>query len=762
MNNNNFLFVIIIIIIFIFNFIFKIHVLCFDNNFNLKFKIFEIINNDSYELFDELINVTKEFIIDVYNNNLSKVCLDFIENNKESENIIQNIIRFSDFDIFADYNYEYECSLLKNFDYFLIKFQFENENNYNNNINNNEINEISEIVNFFNNYNIYFSSGICIPKNCKNYFSLNFNINNKKLQKYLDKNNIIKFHFISNEIFDFNTKNKKIFKIILIIIFIYIIIELIFSLIFYKMSRTYKEIEIEKIEENNNSKSSIFIDQNYSNTILNKNKKNKSFKFFESTSLITNFNLISKNNSNLYNNENLEIYFMIKTFVLFLCVFNQNFIILLNNPSKDIFDYNFFKQFFFVLIRYSTFSYNFFIALDGFIIIFKYMNYYKKHYYEKSEKLIKIYFNFLLFSFPKILMFFFNFFIIHFFLPNFIHFFKDFLSINQKNIIENIIEPKKCELNIIKYFFIPFYLQYSDYNSKNKNNLNKCYKQIYFYFNEFYIFILTLLIYTLCLKIKSRIFENLILIILILLIFLKYFSFKNFGYNLLKNDYFFIDINYLMGENLTLKFPHLFFNNYFIGSFFGLIYFYYIDGYNIKKNNNEDYFPFKISFEIMKFIIQIINKIKYILIIIIFLLQILLSLNFYFILNFNSNNNENIFISKINDFNKINYVYEKEIMLILFGFQICLILLCGRESVFKKISNSNFFNLINKIDFNFFCSMDIFIYIFLIIFKSQENLSFINLIFISFGQFIFFVVFSCLITVFFEVPLKQIINKIKI
>ena len=138
------------------------------------------------------------------------------------------------------------------------------------------------------------------------------------------------------------------------------------------------------------------------------------YKYF---SLSTNILILTLRKSVFYNNKNLEIIYKIKIFSLLLITFSANFDVYIKFPSRNFFEESFYKTIYFFFIKFSSFGLDIFICLEGFDVLFKFMNYYKKYFFDSKEKTINLkgFFKFYLFSLYKIISFIIIFFVMIYF-----------------------------------------------------------------------------------------------------------------------------------------------------------------------------------------------------------------------------------------------------------------------------------------------------------------------------------------------------------
>ena len=154
------------------------------------------------------------------------------------------------------------------------------------------------------------------------------------------------------------------------------------------------------------------------------------------------------------------------------------------------------------------------------------------------------------------------------------------------------------------------------------------------------------------------------------------------------------------------------------------------------------------------------NLIIKIILIVISVGLILLDNLIYFILKANGENGQ--FLFKFNIFLKILYLYETPIIIFLFSILLIFLLFAEDKFQIKSFLGSKIFYTTEKISFSFICSIEM---INLLYISSTNNSgdiwSFISFLYITCFEFMVCFVFSFLFTLFFELPIKVLINNIR-
>ena len=734
---------------------------------------YDIQNEDS--IYQKLIDASKTFFEERLNLTLEgDECYQFlIYDENKTKTILRNIFEYSGEEI-SDLGNEAECDEL-NYQYYIFIYSFYNFTSSSFEFNDTEKNELFSLLD--NDINFY--TGLCLPKECNGLLQKGFN--NSALETYSNYSlNIKSMKYVTkNDKDTIEEKEKRYssrytyFLLVGIPIIIYLALQVISAIIlelFIKSSEEkIKQVKIEpekketrkrsqsrrtasatkSIPKNENNDDLLFT-QTYYNTSISINsditKKGVFYKIINFLSLTTNIKTLSNTKNSLYNEKNLKILSLVKTILLYFLVYNHNWYSTTKYPNKDFFNDKFYKSYWFSTIKITCFSADCFVALDAFTMMFKLMNFMKKYHFEKSEKLSWVLFKFFLLSVPKIILFIANFYVLHFFIPNFSNLFD--LGTWHQFYMKTIVNEKECEKNQ-EFIFIPFYLAYFDFNQQTKNTFNNCFRFVNVFLNEFYIFIIFLILFYVMNKIQSKLFDKIIALLVILGTILSFLSFK-FGFPIEPKQYNFFMI---LGQNLTLKLTHLFFNTYMLGAFTGLMYFYYLDVVSNRALTTEQtYIPFSFCFGLMKFFDSFSILMKSIFIIITIFIQILLSLT-YNIIRPNSS-----LSFTVEPWMKYLDEYDKQIFLIFFLMMTLLLMISSKDSIIRNIASFHIFNFISRIGFSIFSSLDYIIYLCYVFFNFQNSMTYQNILFISIGEFAIIIFICGLVSIIFELPIRMLIK----
>ena len=145
--------------------------------------------------------------------------------------------------------------------------------------------------------------------------------------------------------------------------------------------------------------------------------------------------------SKFYNNKNMETIIKLKVGTLLLITFSTNFDVYVKLPSKEYYNDFLYKKFYFIFLKFASFGLDMYICLDGFEVMYKLMNYFKKNFYDKGNKTISFFgiIKFYLFSAYKVIGYIIIFFIVNYFNRYYIYMHNDgtLFSYYSNNIINN-------------------------------------------------------------------------------------------------------------------------------------------------------------------------------------------------------------------------------------------------------------------------------------------------------------------------------------
>ena len=319
-----------------------------------------------------------------------------------------------------------------------------------------------------------------------------------------------------------------------------------------------------------------------------------------------------------------------------------------------------------------------------------------------------------------------------------------------------MVANEKYDNDFIKIFF-PM-TSISPYIYNFEESFYSYHTYIILYFNEYFIFLFSLLIIFILFKLKKKIYDIIIFIIIILSFLLTILIKVKEDENQDKTN---SNLNYYNFEKIinvmySIKYPHLMLNNYFFGIFSGIICFSlkdFISNISIVQSENK-YIPFEFLFDIFRCFGLISDAIKIIFILIFVIILIFLSFSFYFLQLLNGK-----FLFEFDLKEEIVYYYERPLIILFFNLIIIFVYSID-YNISKRSNFFNFFIFFSRIDFSFFLTVSKFIYSLYCLYNFQLKLSYSNLFIISFGLFMNLLLFNFILTITLVLPLKLLFKKI--
>lgn len=466
---------------------------------------------------------------------------------------------------------------------------------------------------------------------------------------------------------------------------------------------------------------------------------------------VSNMTILSTKKNKYYNDKDFEVISFLKMIVLIFMTFYQNFDTLIKIPARDFVNGEFYKSFAFMFIKLSSFAIDSWMSLEGFTMIFKFMYYLKKNVYEKNDNSISLSVLFRFYSrvIVKIIFYIFLYGLMGIGAKYTLWFFSH--DALYKYTITEVYNKDNVEF--LKKIIIPGFSFILGYDSSIPNELFANNRLLVLLINEFYVFTFIMIVIYIGFKIRSSLYDIIILTFFILNFIGTYFT--------CVSEKFTDNENYIMsriiGSVITIRYPHIVLNTYLIGMFTGLVCFYFKDV--ISKSNiiNEPntYCPFKFCYSILRCIDSCHSWVKLILLIMNLFIIVIISSSFYvLILTYGK------LLIPLNFPCKLIYYYDRGVFLLFFNFLVILLETYGNESSFKHFMSASTFTSISRCGFCYCCCLSIFVYGAFILFNFQIKLCYQNLWFISFGLFMFCYVFSLIFTFLIEVPLKVLTKNI--
>lgn len=673
---------------------------------------------------------------------------------------------------FSDLGQELSCVKNTNFSYYLFSYNY-------------KLDEDDLVYNFLEKKNFY--TGICLFNSCLNLLHKVFDnyaddtiedikiyqINNEENYKQnidcennLEQCNYLPYYTL-NESGKFDktlTLNEKfkyeLFYVLIIIIIVILCIEIIISIIIYCRynsnnytknftGQLYEESDIDYGDDDNSEDENeeIILSDTSSSKILQKHSNLQKlviflYKYF---SFFTKVIVLTMRKSKYYNNKSMKIIINLRVISLLLITFSTNFDVYIKNPSKGLYDDYFYKVIYFIFLKIASFGLDIYICLDGFEVMYKLMNFYKKNCYEKNNENLgfKGVLKFYLFSIYKIIGYIILFFLVNYFSRYYVYMhkgdFSTFYSYYSMNINDNnsfgIFNPK---YSILGYLFAQ--------NIDDKFLRN--YRISLLFINEFYVFTIFIIIFYFCDILKSKKYD----IIIILFVFANFLL--SYPLCAIRDDSKNYTYNIIVRSISLVKFPLIFLNHYFLGAFTGLICFYLKEStLNNSMTNDPDKCPFKLILKYIEDFGFLFQKRK-ILLFISYFIQFLICIVFNILIYVD----EEIVSMELVTSLRIIYYYEAGLFIIIFCFNI--IIYFADEIEAKNPYNYSLINLINQINFSYVNTIFLMVYSYYCYFGFQLKLNYQNLVLISLGLFLFFCVENIVITILFIMPFKIIFKSL--
>lgn len=452
-----------------------------------------------------------------------------------------------------------------------------------------------------------------------------------------------------------------------------------------------------------------------------------------------------------FNDTDLEVLGGVKTILLFLFTFFQLNLTISQLPRRNTGTY-YYSSLSFSLVKFSTYSLESIVCINGIICGFKLMNIYKK---EKEIQFGTI-FKFFLGSLTKILIFHYIFFLFYYFMEDLGKLFN--FTLMTDFFVNHCINPKTCIRN---YFtsYIPFYYQYAE-DSTNEVGFDACFKFFQLLYCEFYCFVGTLLLFYFISRFKSSLFDILFSVSILASTILSYFlyisitDFNKLTFNIYK-------LVVILGETRIYKESHILYFVYFIGLNCGICYFYFKDMVsNHPIQNNRKYLPFRYNLSIMNFFYKISGMLK--LMFVLFLISVILFFSFSYniFLSFTSYTRHNNLIIDMNTPLYIFYIFEKKLYIVAFAALILVLLINSKNNLLKSLFSCEIFVMSSRLSFCYICLVESFTYLFYSFNEMQTYLNIETLLYITAALFFLLIISSILLVMVYEMPLRMLVKKI--
>lgn len=473
--------------------------------------------------------------------------------------------------------------------------------------------------------------------------------------------------------------------------------------------------------------------------------------FYDICSYINCLKTLLGDSNYYYEERGIKMISLFQVFLLFWLTFNHSLYTMLIIPSKFIIQSkDFFESIWLFILKYSVFSSDLWVALDGMLTAYKLMSFIKKNLITKVNNNQRIPLTKFLFFYlnclPRMFVFFIIFFLFYYYAENLSLFFHlpSFFQVFSNH----VLLCRECMTNL-SIIVNPFNIYFSNSSTSRVNVY--CFKFVTVYLNEWISFTLIMIIVYISYLLKQRLFDITVLVLFLVNISLKFLTYlPQCGYKL-----GYMSLDYIFGSDCSLRYPHLMINVYFMGFLFGMAWFYYKD--TTKANSLQSttkYQPFNFCFRIVMCIDRYPLWGKNAIIVFSILMQLLASL--YIVFFFDSQN----FSFDINIFIQAMDCYEKDIFRFFFLLMILIIIIYPKDTLIKHLTRAYGFAQISRMGFCYYCFMDVFIYLFFTLFGSEFQLSYINGICLTIGLIFFLLVLNIILVIGFELPMRMILKNI--
>lgn len=747
-----------------------------------------ITSTFEYDFYTDMLALTEEKFNNSLNNSIEyNKCINtlkvYINNtlNNDDVNTINQLIQYSG-KSYTDLGMYYQC-IKDNLSYFLFvyeKYPLQRTGNENEDV---------DILRIFLNQT-YYLYGLCVPNECSSLI----NLSSSSHSNNSNNNNSLPVKRFFNEIFDsvnytiyqYTTQKpsmkellrKNLFISIIFILCIFIIkVSVYIYLSFIKKPQTpFNKHNIEDYSSSEEYYPDNSIDHKdlpiFPSTLdeltsIKSNKSNnkcQSFctKFIELFDISKACSIAFSKVNKYYNDTNLELINFLRCFVLILMIYNHNFYAMIKISVKNSENTDYYESFKLTVFKLSTFSVPAWISLDGFVMSYKLLSYIKKKMMLNRKKhfLLKDFLLFYLYSIIKVITLGIIFILLSFFtnqindifqVPPMFRYFLD-------NLNDRICTKQPLQLlNVFPFLYYGYGFNAKSLSEKkNEMHLSRgfinCFKYVNVSINTHICFIFVMIIIYFSFKLKHKCYDIVLITCLFVNIILVYFTTYQLNEQSMMN-YFSVD--YLFGENYSMKYTHLFINIYLIGVFAGIIYFYYIDVISPKPLDAIIHFhPFECLFKFMKMLDSSAVWVRTCLFVVLVAVIAMLSMLYYIIIKVKGN-----LLFDIKWYDIID-LYEKYVFVICFMMLTLITLFIKGSSSFKSFYSISIFSMCERISYSIFCSMDNAIYLFYTMYYIILVLDFNNLFMMTIGLCFVIIFFNFMYYILIEQPLRIILKNI--
>ena len=688
---------------------------------------------------------------------------------------------------YPDYGDEQSCIEANNsFILFTINFTVINSTHYNGTF---------KLLPFINSgYSFY---GLCIkndyncpdelPNSVKEEFEKISSYNNSKVGYN------VTYHRNPDPLPEDKYERKIIGNICLILLGVYIILRLIIAIIGDKCFKS-DEKKNKKDDDSNSSSSSssssgsddgnlensksdqnqkkdiVVLTQTMSKSIvksgnLNKIKHEKLYLIYKIFSLGVGVDNIVKNKGKIYNESDLYLIYFLRGISLILKTFNIDISSIVYIPSREI-NVSFFKSFVMFFVKMSSFADVLFILCEGIILGYKLMSFIRKYNKNNDCPSFKLFTNFFMRFIPSFSTIFSVFIFLYYLSDYYLYIILGMNDEKKTNYYQTKMQHfrkitycRDCMKNTTEIFeeLIPFHMQRIYKNENLIDEFKCCFQFIVVFINFFYCFLILLLLTFISFKLKKKLYDYIILVLLIINLAVP--NNINNKVSLVNGEltgYF--NIKMLFGEYCSLKFTYLFLNYYTLGFFVGLAIFYNND---LTQDNSMDksslYKPFSFCAKFIRFFYLKSFLLNIFLTFIISLMIIALFLTFWIFVNIESNN---MMVFDIEWYHNFFYKNEKSIFAICVGFFIILIYTFKKDVSSNVFFNNRVFTMFNRIGYGYYAVIELVIYLLYCLGEFEVQLNALNYFYINCGLIFVLSIIGVQVVIVFEIPCRIICKEL--
>ena len=523
------------------------------------------------------------------------------------------------------------------------------------------------------------------------------------------------------------------------------------------------------------SKSNSDESSQYNPEFDNENKFPIKLKTIKLLDLFDNIHNLTSQYNRFYNSNRINQLATIKSIIMYFLIFN--YIISTNKdlPGKYFLISHFYKSPFFFFVKLSIHATTSWIMIDAAISSFKLMNYIETELLinPKTQISILCLFKFWLLSIPKIVLFFLIYYVFHIYAKYF-ESFTDSKSMFDfyNDYVQNGYYCYKHPSSIFspKFFYIDFFENkikdiYSKYEVPSPF-FNNCFGFVNIYENEFYFFIIMIILIYFLIKYRKRRLEKIIFIsgifYVVLIPIFNYILITHSGLYTYPKNY---KLSHILGENYSIKYPHLTICYYFFGFIIGICYFYnfhnkYYQDINIDKEKIKEVnknLPFYFCQNIVNKLKNLSARIKIILFWILVFIILLLCFNFTLI-QILYENEEKELLFEFNSFCLFIFHSEKFLYGIAFFFLNLIIIVYPQDSLIQEILSIKNFVVFERVSFCFNCVSQTMISVIFISFVNQYKIGYLNSFFMTIGIYLLLFLLSLILTIVIEYPIRIFIK----